>query len=166
MSQLVSAMRAVATAALVGGYAWTCPATATADSNSAALAGMLSKGYSASNCKPDQVEGALAAYKCGQNTLPGGPVKAAYLLYGNPSDTAEGFKGLASDLTLAPCEPGASAPDSWHYQSSPDTPAGKVACGTSGDVAGVVWTNDQNHMAALVAGSDAKSLRQWWLANG
>jgi hypothetical protein len=165
MSQFVSAMRAVAIAALVGGYGWTCPATATADSSDT-LAGMLSKGYSTSNCKPDQVDGALAAYQCGQNPLSGGPTRAAYVLYGNPTDTSEGFKGLSSDLTLTPCAPGASAPDTWHFQSSPDTPVGTVACGTSGSVAGVVWTNDQNHLAALVAGADAKSLYQWWLANG
>ena len=84
MSQFVSALRALAVAALVGGYAWTCPATATADSNSAALAGMLSKGYSTSNCNPgdldqdDRRTGILAGYECGQNSLPGGPVKAMY----------------------------------------------------------------------------------------
>ena len=97
MSQFVSALRALAVAALVGGYAWMCPATATADSNSAALAGMLSKGYSTSNCNPsdpdqdDEAHGILASYECGQNSLPGGPVKAMYALFDNSSDTAKGF---------------------------------------------------------------------------
>lgn len=166
MSRSASILRGLATAALVSGCAWMCPAIATADSNSATLAGLLSKGYSASNCKTDQVEGALAAYKCGQNASSVGPVRAIYLLYGSSSDTAEGFKGLASDLSLVSCGSGAPTTDTWHYESSPDTPAGNVACGTSDNVAGVVWTNDKNHMAALVAGSDVKSLYQWWKSNG
>ena len=171
MSQFVSAMRGVAIAALVGGVAWTCPATATADSNSAALAGMLSKGYNTSNCnagaldQDDRGRGVLAGYECGNNPLPGGPAKAAFALFDNANDTAKGFKDLVSDLTLTPCAPGAQAPDVWHFKNSPDTPAGTVACGT-GNGAVLLWTNDHNHMVGMVSGSDPKALYRWWLANG
>jgi hypothetical protein len=166
MSQLASVVRAVATGALVGGYACMGPATAAADPNSAALAGMLSQGYTTSNCTPDSHGGGLAALKCGQNTLPNGPASAEYILYGNSSDTSTGFQGGISSITVAPCESGDPAPDTWHYQSSPNTPAGQVACGTTGDVAMVVWTNDKNHMVGIVGGSNLTSLHQWWLADG
>jgi hypothetical protein len=166
MSEFTSAMRAaVATAALIGGYAWTCPATATADSNSAALAKMLSKGYTTSNCTPNSGSGGLVAFKCGQNPLPGGPMEGEYTLYGNSSDTAAGFRGGVSTLTVAPCASGDPAPGTWHYDSSPNTSAGQVACGTIGIVAMVVWTNDQNHMLGMVGGSDPASLYQWWQAD-
>jgi len=61
MSQLVAAMRVVATAALAGGYAWTGLATAAADANIDALAGMLSKRYYPANCTVDSKGGGLAA---------------------------------------------------------------------------------------------------------
>ena len=166
MSQLVSVVRAVATGALVGGYAWMGPATAAADPNSTALAGMLSQGYSTSNCTPDSGSGGLAALKCGQNTMPNGPASAEYILYGNSNDTSAGFQGGISTITVAPCESGDPAPDTWHYESSPNTRAGQVACGTNGNVAMVVWTNDKNHMVGIVGGSNPTSLHQWWLADG
>lgn len=172
MFQFVSALRAVSVAALVGGYAWTCPATATADPNSDALVGMLSKGYSTSNCnlgnldQKDNERGILAGYECGQNSLAGGPSKGFYVLFDNPSDAAKGFQELSSNLNMAPCTPGASTPDTWHYQSSPGTPAGKVACGRGDNGPGLTWTNDQNHMVGAITGSDVQSLYQWWLANG
>lgn len=170
MSKFVSALPAVAAAALVGGSAWISPATATADPNSSALAGMLSKGYSTSNCQPgdldqdDRSKGILAGYECQQNTLSGGPTKGAYVLFDNPSDTSKGFQELKGDLSVVPCA--SDDPDTWHYTSSPDTPAGKVACGTGNKGSGVIWTNDKNHMVGAVLGSDIKSLYQWWLTNG
>lgn len=170
MSRSVSILRGLATATLVGGCALSCPATATADSNSAALAGMLSKGYDTSNCQAgdldqdDKAKGILAAYECGQNSATDGPAKAAYVLFDSASDTAKGFEELTGDFTATPCA--ADAPDTWHYQSSPDTPAGKVACGKGAKSNGVIWTNDKNHMVGAISGSDVKSLYQWWLKVG
>ncbi len=166
MSPFISGVRAVAIAALVGGYASIGPATAIADSNSDALAGMLSKGYSPSNCKIDQVDGALAAFKCGRNSLSNGPASAEYILYGNSNDTSAGFQGGSGTLALTPCKPGDTSPDTWHYDSSPTTAAGQVACGTNDNVPEVVWSNYKNHMIGIIGGSDASSLYQWWEANG
>jgi hypothetical protein len=170
MSEFVSALRAVAIAALVGGYAWTCPATASADSNSAALAGMLSKGYSTSNCKsiderdPElQSRGILANYDCGSNPLPGGPTKAVYMLFDTSNETANWFTKFTSTLTAIPCA--SDDPHSWHKPNSPDSTGGKLACGGGSTVA-FVWTNDQNRMGAILIGADAKSLYQWWRTNG
>jgi hypothetical protein len=101
-----------------------------------------------------------------QNSLPGGPIKGFYVLFDNSADAAKGFGELSGDLTMAPCTPGASTPDTWHNQSSPDTPAGKVACGSGATGPGLTWTNDQNHMVGAITGSDVMSLYQWWLANG
>ena len=168
MSYFVNAARAVAAGSLVGGFAWMGPATATADPNSDALAGMLSKGYSTSNCTPAKVKDAvtLARYKCGKNSDPSGPLSAEYLLYGNTSDTSNAFKGAISTLALTACSSGQPAPTTWHYQTTPDTPAGQVACGTGDNVPEVIWTNDQKHMLGITAGSDIASLHQWWVTNG
>jgi hypothetical protein len=169
MSQFMNAARAVAVAALVGGYAWMCPATATADSNSATLAKLLSKGYDTSNCKAQQMQDmpqALAAFECDQNSLSGGPDSAAYVLYDNATDTADGYKLLSRLINLVACAPGVAMQLQWKDDSS----SGTVECGTTTKegVAAVVWTNDRNDMAALIAGSDSdvKSLYKWWNTNG
>src|ERR1700761_1301323 len=128
MSPFVTGMRAVATAALVGGYAWMAPATAAPDPNTTALAGMLSQGYTTSNCKPDTGSGGLAALKCGQNSMPNGPVSAEYILYGNSKDTTAGFQGGTSSMTLSPCQSGDPAPDTWSSDNSNNTTAGQIAC--------------------------------------
>jgi serine/threonine kinase PknH len=168
MSLFIRGARAVATAALVGGYAWMCPATAAADPNSDALAGMLSQGYNTSNCTPDTVSGGLAAYKCGLNPMPNGPTRAAYILYSNSDDTAAGFRGASGTVTLTPCKPGDPSPDAWNYNNSPNTSAGQIACGTASEdnVAMVVWTNDANHMVGIVGGGDQAGLYKWWQAYG
>jgi serine/threonine kinase PknH len=179
MSQFTSAMRAAAAvAALIGGYAWTCPATATADSNSATLAGMLAKGYSTSNCKAvapdqdDQANGVLAGYECEQNSMPGGPSKGVYSLFDNSKDTSSGFKlaisqGIQSNGgTPAPCVSGGQAPDTWNRSDSPDTPAGQIVCAGGSGGALLIWSNEAKHMVAMIAGADLTSLYQWWSANG
>src|ERR1700761_2109811 len=165
MSQLVSAMRVGAATALVGGYAWIGLATAAADTNSDALAGMLSKGYNPANCSLDPKGGGLAAYKCGQNPLANGPASAEYILFGNSADTSGGFNGGVGDLAMTPCSSGDPMPDTWHYTNSPNTPAGAVACGTTNNAAMVIWTNDKNHMVGIVGGTDQAALYQWWKAN-
>jgi serine/threonine kinase PknH len=170
MSQLVSRARVAAIAVLVGGYALTCPATVSADPNGDTLVQLLSKGYDTSNCKAGQVEaddkadGMLAGYECGQNSSSGGPTNGLYALYDSASDAAKGFQDAMSGLTKTPCA--ADDPNTWHYSDSPNTTAGKVACGTGNKGAMVAWTNDKNHLAAAVAGSDVKSLYKWWQADG
>lgn len=172
MSKFVSTMPAVAAAALVGGYAWTCPVTAVADPHSDALAKMLSKGYSASNCKsidetdPElQSRGVLANYDCGQNPLPGGPPKAVYMLFDSSDDTAKWFTNFTNTVTMTPCA--SDDPHTWHKPNSPDSTGGKLACaGGPRDRPVFLWTNDQNHMGALLLGADPKSLYQWWTKNG
>lgn len=167
MFKFMSVAPAVASAALVCGYAWVDPAIAAADPGSSSLAGMMSKGYTTSNCTPNQVPGAVAAYKCGQNPLPNGPLSGVFMLFSDSATTNAGFKGGTSNLTQIPCESGDSpAPDSWHYDSSPNTPAGQVVCVTDSNVPMVIWTNDQNHMVGIVGGSEVNSLYKWWLTNG
>ena len=74
MSHFVNAVRAAAAASLVGGLACLGPLSATAAPSTGdpadvnKLAGMLSKGYTLSNCTPQSVQpGLLAFLICGQN---------------------------------------------------------------------------------------------------
>jgi hypothetical protein len=162
MSYFVNAARTAGAASLVGGFACLGPATATADPNSDALAGMLSKGYSTSNCKPDQIAGALAGYSCGNNPDPSGPRGANYYLYANTSGTADAFKSATSTLALTACPDNGPSPTTWQ--------AGQLACGKSKDfpVPMVVWTQNEKRMNAFILGghgSDVAPLYQWWQTN-
>ena len=91
-----------------------------------------------------------------------------YILYGNSADTSAGFRGASSDLSVTPCQSGDPAPDTWNFDSSPNTTAGQIACGTSksDNQPGLVWTNDQSHLVAGIVGTNAASLYQWWQTNG
>jgi hypothetical protein len=166
MSHFVNAARVGAAASLVGALTCLWPATATADPNTDKLGGMLSKGYTESGCTPAQVQSALAALDCGQNSISGGPTKARYILFSNSSDLSAMFKASMGLDTLTPCEPNAPVPNGWHYDNSPTTTAGEVACGTYKGTPEVIWTNDQNLMYGDAQGTNVSTLYSWWEANG
>jgi hypothetical protein len=169
MSYFVNAARTVAAASLVGGFACLGPATATADPSDA-LAGMLSKGYSPSNCELYQPgrSGELAEYECANNADPSGPGRAVYWLFANTSGPADAFEVVNSTVVLTACPNNGPSPTTWHYDNTPDTPAGQLACAKTYGAPEVVWTQNENHMAAFILGghwSDVAPLYQWWTTN-
>ncbi|BAX90785.1 serine/threonine protein kinase [Mycobacterium shigaense] len=173
MSHINPALRATMAAALMSTIACMGTATANADANDT-LAGALSKGYTSSNCKPQQpseVQGSfnatvLAVLQCGQNSDSSGPMGGKYFLFGNSADTASSFTKLISGDTLANCG-SASSPTTWHQGSNTDS-AGQVACGTDSGKAEVLWTVDAKNVLAFIRASDGDtaSLYKWWQANG
>jgi hypothetical protein len=172
MSHLTTALRAATAAALMGSFACLGTATANADPTDA-LAASLSKGYSSSNCAPQQVSevqsalpGVQAVIQCGQNADASGPASAKYFLFGNSADLASSFTKLMSGDTLANCGD-AKSPTVWHQGSSTDS-AGQVACGTDQGQAEVIWTTDAKNVLSFVRGSngDTAALYQWWRTNG
>ena len=158
MSHFVNAVRAAAAASLVGGLACLGPQTATAAPNTGdpadvnKLAGMLSKGYTLSDCPPQPVSpGVLAYLKCGQNPDASVIGSAGYMLTDNDSDLSLLFHGALSALTLDACSPGEPSPNTWNYTSS-GTTAGDLACGTlkNSDTKQLIWTSYKNQMAGIL----------------
>ena len=174
MSHFVNAVRAAAAASLVGGLACLGPQTATAAPSTGdpadvnKLAGMLSKGYTLSDCPPQPVSpGVLAYLKCGQNPDASVIGSADYVLADNNSDLSAMLKGASRALTLDPCSQGQPSPTTWSYTSS-GTTAGDLECGTlkNSNATQLVWTSYKNQMAGILAGSDIATLYQWWAKNG
>jgi hypothetical protein len=172
MSHLTTALRAATAAALMGSVACLGTATANADPNDT-LAGSLSKGYTTSNCSPQQLSEVQSAFpnvqavlQCGQNADPSGPVLAKYFLFANSADLASAFTKLIGSDTLVNCGD-AKSPTTWHQGSSTDS-AGQAACGTDQGQAEVIWTTDAKNVLAFVRGSngDTAALYQWWRTNG
>lgn len=174
MSYVNTALRAATATALLSSLACLGTGTANADANDT-LAAALSKGYTSSNCKPQQtseVQGSfpsatvIAVLQCGQNSDSSGPAMARYFLFGNSADTASSFTKLISSDTLANCGT-ASSPTTWHQGSNSDS-AGQVACGTDSGNAEVLWTVDAKNVLAFIRASngDTASLYKWWQANG
>ncbi len=167
MSHLTTTLRAATAAALLGGFAYSSAATATADPNTDTLAAALSKGYTLNDCTSEEAPaGMLAVLKCGQNPDPTGPVVGEYMLFGNATDLASGFSSRIKDDALANCGD-TKSPTSWH-QGSTGATAGQVACGTSQDAAEIIWTTDAKNVLSYIRASDTDvpALYQWWRTNG
>ena len=166
MSHLTHLLRAVSAAALLGSVSYAGMATANAEPNET-LVGLLSKGYSTSNChSTDPSNGMVAVMECGQNSLDGGPVVAKYMLFSNSTDLASAFTASIKDDTLTKCGD-AQSPTTWH-QGNSTTTVGQVACGTYQGQAEVIWTTDAKNVLSFVRAANTESgpLYQWWLANG
>jgi hypothetical protein len=173
MSPLTNALRAATAVALMGSSAIVGAATATAGPIDT-LTSALSKGYTSSNCSPQQVSDVqgsfpsatvVAVLQCGQNADSSGPMGAKYFLFGSSADTASSFTKLISSDTLANCGD-AKSPTTWHQGNSDS--AGQVACGTDSGQAEVLWTVDSKNVLAFVRASngDTAALYKWWQANG
>jgi hypothetical protein len=173
MPQPTNILRAATAAAFTATFF--CVGTAPANAGPIdTLTGALSKGYTSSNCSPQQpsdVQGSfpsgtvIAVLQCGQNSDSTGPMGGKYFLFGSAADTASSFTKLISSDTLANCGD-AKSPTTWHQGSSDS--AGQVACGTDSGQAEVLWTVDAKNVLAFVRASnaDTASLYKWWQANG
>ena len=96
--------------------------------------------------------------------MAGGPLEAAFGLYGNADDMNSGFKNLGITIA-ASCPGGQQSPGPWTYSSGKT--GGQVECGTATNDAGktaplVVWSDDSKLRVAAVVGNDIDSLYQWW----
>ncbi len=103
---------------------------------------------------------------CTQNALDGGPTAARYILFGKPAQLADHFTRITEDDAIFPCAPNEPAPQTWHYDATPDVDAGQVSCGTYGGAAELAWTNASKLMMVSAQGSDINAMYAWWLANG
>jgi serine/threonine-protein kinase len=131
------------------------------------LAGSLSKGYGLNNCTAQNiVSGELAAFSCGQNPDPSGPIQAKYILFSNANDLAGSFKASIKDDVLTSCGDAGQSPTTWRQGNNAN--AGSVACGTYQNGAEIIWTTDAKNILSLIhaPNNDVPALYQWWRANG
>jgi len=173
MSHLSNALRAGTAAALIGGFACLGTATASADPNTGnppdikTLAASLSKSYNLNDCQPAQLTGAvLAELDCGQSPDPNGPASAVYQLFNNATDVTSAFGASIKAVSQTVCGDSGQSPTPWH-QGSASVNGGSVACGTTQNLATIVWTIDsKNVVATIVNKGDVPSLYKWWQTNG
>jgi serine/threonine-protein kinase len=133
----------------------------------AQLMALISPGYPTSVCEKaiPPAPGALATVDCRKSAQPGGPAAARYSIFANAETLAQQFdSSIKENDELQRC-PGADgdSPITWHYQASPDTVAGSIACGTYQGNADIVWTQDADLLMADVQSDDMDALHDWWL---
>lgn len=164
-------VKALAIATVIGltsfGVAATSAAAPPSPANTQKLVAALPNGYGPATCAAaDLTSDSIAVVDCKQNALVGGPAVARYILYGTPSDLANHFAAIIADDSIFPCAPDEPAPQTWHYNSSPDVIAGQVSCGTYDGTAELAWTSSGQLLMASAHGSDINAMYTWWLANG
>jgi len=153
----------------------TAPASTVAPSDDQArLMSLLPPGYIAGSCTPASPESgsiwvdALAMVTCGQNSQPGGPSRATYGLFATPDRLKKAFNEDIGNVSLVNCPGEKKSPVGWHFDESPNSIAGMIACGKYNDHPNVIWTNERQLMLSDVAGDPAtvEDLHTWWDAYG
>jgi len=149
----------------------TSPSTTTpAGDPQSKLMAALPSGYASGVCKPTTPKpnsvwvNVVAMVDCGQNSQTGGPSRAIYGLFANPSALKQAFDDDISAGQLMNCPGEGPSPNGWHYNQTPDVTAGQIACGTYKDHPNVIWTNDAKLLLADVFGDPAtiEDLHTWW----
>jgi serine/threonine kinase PknH len=172
MPNLSKLVKSLAVTSVIGvtplAFASTAAATPGSPANTQALMSVLSHGYGPSNCSAgaDLTQDALAVVDYKQNTLQGGPGGARYILYPDATALANHFSAIIADDATFPCAANEPAPQSWHYNSSPDVAAGEVSCGTYKGRPELVWSNIGKLVMASAQGPDINGMYSWWLQNG
>ena len=123
-------------------------------------------GYDDGACEPvnPPSTGALATVDCGETNLSTGPKAARYSLFADQATLDQHFRdAIAENSELVKC-PGSDldSPTAWHYNATPDQPAGQVACGTYNGSPDVTWTKDVDLLLADAQGPNLEDLHKWW----
>jgi len=147
----------------------TAPPTPSPANAQAQLLNLLPSGYPPGTCTAQQkpMPGVLASVRCGPNTDPNGPALAVYGLFPDVASLKDAFNGFTGTVALVSCTVDIQSPGPWHQNDTPNVPRGMLACGTYKDtVPQVMWTNEDNLVFALVAGSPQgptlDQLYTWW----
>lgn len=140
------------------------------ESFDAKLLGLLPRGYDEGVCQPvhPPVLGALATVDCGAAGPTGGPTTARYSMFADQATLDTAF-----DQVITPYSPMLRCPNSdldspttWHYTDTPDTVAGRIACGTYKAKPGVTWTKNADLLLGDALGQNLDDVHNWWLKFG
>ena len=149
--------------------ATTAATTAAPGSNpdDARLLSLLPRGYSTNACQPTRppVGDALSTVDCGPGSAPGAPAAARYSLFSDLNRLNQHFEAsIRQNSALSQCPgTGVDSPTAWHYKSTPDRNAGRIACGTYNNLADVVWTKESDFLLGDAQGAKLDDLHRWWL---
>lgn len=140
------------------------------DSLDAKLLGLLPRGYDNGVCQPAHppATGALATVDCGQPTTEGGPGSARYSLYADQQSLDRAFDEIITLYTpMVRCpDSSTDSPTTWHFTETPDTVAGRIACGSFRDMSGVTWTRNAELLMGDSLSNNLTALHGWWLKYG
>ena len=133
---------------------------------------LLPAGYPPGACKPEgkPMAGAIASFKCGQNTDANGPTVATYGLFPDLKGLKDALTGFMGGDTIVKCPGGKDSPGTWWHNKDPNTVLGQIACGTDkGSEPQVMWTNQQTMVFGLVTGRsqgpNLDQLYKWWASH-
>ncbi|BBY46057.1 serine/threonine-protein kinase [Mycolicibacterium celeriflavum] len=144
--------------------------TPSAGSLDAKLLGLLPAGYDDGVCQPvhPPATDALATVDCGQATPEGGPRNARYSLYADQPTLDKAFDDIIALYTpMLRCpESSTDSPATWHFTETPDTVAGRIACGTYKEQSGVTWTRNAELILGDTLSGNLVDLHNWWLKYG
>lgn len=144
--------------------------TPDASSFDAKLLGLLPDGYDDGVCQPVRppAAGALATVDCGQASPQGGPRNARYSLYADQPSLDKAFDDIIALYTpMLRCpESTTDSPTTWHFTETPDTVAGRIACGTYKEQSGVTWTRNAELILGDTLSENLVDLHKWWLKYG
>jgi serine/threonine protein kinase len=133
------------------------------------LMGLLPEGFDESTCKPvTPADDALATVACGASSNPGGPRSARFSVFPDQQKLDQMFElaiGSGDGLLVCPDSTG-EAPTTWHYQETPDTVEGQVACANSDGSPSVLWTRNEDLLMGDAQGADLNSVHEWWVEFG
>jgi serine/threonine kinase PknH len=135
---------------------------------------LIPPGYPSGVCaaatpKPDSLWAtALAVVDCDQNTSPGGPSKARYGLFPNPTVLKDATDADIKLLQLATCPGETNNPETWQHPNDPKVDVGVVACGTYNNHPNMVWSNNVKLLLCDVFGDPPTidELHTWWTKSG
>jgi serine/threonine-protein kinase len=83
-----------------------------------------------------------------------GPTLAADGLFLDVASLKNAFNGFTGTVAIVSCPRGTASPGTWWHNCNPNDIFGQIACGTSKDTEPrAMWTNNDNLVFALVAGS-------------
>ena len=131
------------------------------------LMGVLPDGYDSSNCAvvDNPPRDSLATIDCDDNSLPNGPTAARFSLYPDVATLDAHFQTAAGEDQIKDCPGGVASPGTWHYTNSPDTPAGKLVCGTYEGTPDLVWSQNDKLLLGNLQGTDLQSIYDFWSNN-
>jgi serine/threonine kinase PknH len=145
----------------------TAPAPNSAE---AKLMGLLPRSYDDDACQPvyPPATGALATVDCGQASSQGGPANARYSLYADQQALDKAFdESVAANSELLQCpDSGMESPTTWHYTDTPDSVAGRIACGVFNGHQDVAWTKNVDLLLGDAQSANLSDLHGWWLKYG
>jgi serine/threonine kinase PknH len=132
------------------------------------LMGLIPPGYGPNSCQgvTPPATNAVATVDCANNTAAGGPTIARYSLFSDQQGLDNAFNSLSSAVTVqSTCPDGTPSPNSWHWNSNPNQPAGQILCGSdssNSNNAVVAWTENSALFMAGAEGPNASNLLNWW----